>query len=156
MDPPEHLELHVRSLGGRGEEHRQRAVEQLHSIEHREGVEGASVQVWGSEVALSTTAAETEAGREILDRVEAIRGWADSAGVSVDRLFEICQRERYLTGETSTIMRLPVRVLVEVDNGEVVYVTPHEADGGVVTVIERLAQLVEGRDERSKAGTVAL
>lgn len=154
MDQPDHLELHVRSLRDPGEGGTQGVVERLHSIEHREGIEEVSVHVWGQEVALSRAAAETEAGREILERIEVIRNWADRAGVSVDRLFDVCQRERRLTGETATIVRLPVRVLVEIDDGEIVYVTPHESDCEVVTLTDRLARLAEGRYERPEAGAV--
>jgi len=154
MEPPERLELHVRSLGGVVEGQTRGVVERLHSIERREGIEGVSVQVWGEEIALSTDAAETEAGREILGRVEGIRNWADRAGVSVDRLFDICQRECYLTGEPSTVLRLPVRVLVEIDDGEIAYVTPHEADGETETVTDRLARLAADGPERSEAGAV--
>lgn len=154
MKPPDRLELHVRSLRGPDGGETQGVLGRLQRIERREGVEDASVGVWGSEVALSRAAAETEAGREILGRVEAIRTWADRAGVSVDRLFEVCQRERYLTGAHSTILRLPVRVLVEIDDGKIAYVTPHEAGGEVVTLTDRLAGLAEGRYERWAAGPV--
>jgi hypothetical protein len=155
MEPPDRLELHVRSLRGPGEGETPGVVERFQRIEQREGVEDASVRVWGTEVALSTAAAETEAGREILGRVDALRNWADRAGVSVDRLFEVRRRERRLTGDTCRTLRLPVRVLVEVDDGEITYVTPHEVGDEVVTLTDRLARLAAGRYGRSAAGPVA-
>jgi hypothetical protein len=62
-------------------------------------------------MALSGAATETEAGREILERIKSIRNWADRAGVSVDRLFDVCQRERRLTGERLSRVRRTCRIM---------------------------------------------
>jgi len=136
------IELYVRGLTSRpGRETRERAVTLLERLDAAGTIATFTVRVWGQEVGLSTTAAETERGRDILDRVGAVRRWANRNDVSVEPFFDGRAATSGITGEEYTTLRLPVAVLAEYADGDLAYVTPHEDCGTVRTVQDRLDHL---------------
>lgn len=152
MQPPgSRVELNVRSLASRTETGvQERAVELLDRLEREGALASYTVRVWGERVGLSTTAVETNRGQELLERIGTYRGWANRNGVSLEPFFESSATTSRITGEEYTTLRLPVIAMAEYEDGEVVHVTPHENEGGVSTVDDRLdrfeASTLEGRE----------
>jgi len=136
-------ELYVRSLASRtGCQHR--VIKRLQRLDTGGRLADVDVYVWGTEVGLSTTAVETDSQQSILETVADFRAWADNAGVSDEQFYEDRTRVSGLTGEEFSTLRLPVLVLAEYEDGELVSVTPHERDCGVRTVTDRLEMLSNG------------
>jgi hypothetical protein len=108
-----------------------------------------SVDVWGREVGLSTTAARTDAGVHVLDRVAAFRAWAERRDVSLDLFFETRAVGAGLTGEPHTALVLPVCCLAEYDDDDgLVHVAPYATETAVHSVSDRIRAL-----ERESEGT---
>lgn len=155
------IELYVRGLTSRpGRETRERAVTLLERLDAAGTIATFTVRVWGREVGLSTAAAETERGRDILDRVGAVRRWANRNDVSVEPFFDGRAATSEITGEEYTTLRLPVAVLAEYADGDLAYVTPHEDCGTVRTVQDRLDHLAaalpaesDDREQLQEQGT---
>jgi len=108
------VELFVRSLSpdsarAPADEH----LDRLRRLADRGAIDLA-VTVWGREVGLSTTAARTDPGTAVLDRVAAFRAWADDQGVSVEPFFRTREVRSDLTGEAYDALVLPVACLAEV------------------------------------------
>lgn len=141
------VDLFVRSLSPRGARGRPSAVvDRLEELLAAGHIDEYSVYVWGAEVGLSTPAAGAGEGRAILDRVAAFRSWADRRGVALEGFDR--RETTAMTGETRTVLVLPVLALAEYADGELVGVAPRSGDGAV-TVEDRLAALsrrAEGRD----------
>lgn len=137
------IELCVRSLTSRTDRAQGQAIDRLRRLEATGAIDGLSIRIWGEEVALSTTAVETDRGRDILQRVGAFREWAAHNDVSLSPFFESREKTSRITGEEYATLRLPTLVMVEYADGDVVHVAPHEGDSGVYTVEDRLASLAE-------------
>lgn len=137
------VDLFVRSLSPVGARGRPAgAIERLRSLVGAGTIDDYSVTVWGKEVELSSDVAREEREELVLDRVAALRSWAAERGVALEA-FE--RREvSTVTGETHTVLTLPVIVLVESVGDEITCVTPCRTDSGVLTVGDRLESL-EGR-----------
>lgn len=114
----------------------------------------ATVTVWGHEVGLAETPRRTATGRFLLERVAAVRAWADERGVEVAPFFRVREVAAEVTGETHAAIRLPIRCLAEYRNGEVVYVTPHLAGERTVTVADRLAELETAEPTAASAASL--
>lgn len=154
--PGRDVELHVRSLSSRtGQELRERAIEVLDGLESAGAIDSFTVDVWGERVSLSTTAVETARGRQVLDRVGTFRAWANRNGVSLEPFFDAHATTSRITGEEYTTLCLPVATLAEYENDTLVYVTPHETDGSVHTVQDRLDILAERGVEDESAHAIA-
>lgn len=132
-------ELYVQSLTPSGCNAAQAAVlRRLDRLVAADALADRRVVVWGTQVGLSTTAARTDPGRYVLDRVAECKNWALSNNVSVGFLFstrEVCSA---VTGEAYTALSLPAMVLAEFEGRELVHVTPHRDGGDTVTVRDRL------------------
>jgi hypothetical protein len=139
-------DLFVRSLSPVGARGRPaETIDRLGNLAEAGAIDDYSVTVWGREVELSSEAATGERESLVLDRIAALRSWAAERGVALDA-FE--RREvSTLTGETHTVLTLPVMVLVESVGDEPACVTPCTTDGGVITVEDRLESLEERREE---------
>ena len=135
------VELFVRSLSPQSG--RSPAVTQLEGLRALadEGAIDLSVSVWGREVGLSTTAARTDAGQFVLDRVAAFREWADARGVCVESFFETREVESELTGESYTALLLPMVCLAEYRDEKLRHVAPYTTDSAVHTVADRVTAL---------------
>lgn len=152
-DPPR-VELFVRSLSppaGRNPARMQ--LSRLRRLDEA-GALDLSVSVWGREVALSTTAARTDAGQSVLARVADAREWADDRGVCVDPFFETRAVTSTLTGEAYTALVLPVACLFEYRGGELSHVAPYTTDSAVHSVADRVRTLAEstGGADSSEVG----
>jgi len=144
---PRRVELFVRSLSPKTG--RSPATAQLDRLRRLadEDVVDLSVTVWGREVGLSTTAARTDAGEFVLDRVANFREWADDHDVCVEAFFETREVESGLTGESYTALVLPVACLAEYRDGELVHVAPYTTDSAVHTVSDRVTTLEAPDDD---------
>jgi hypothetical protein len=134
------VELYVRSLASRTDR-QERVIEALRRLENTGDICSFQLTIWGEAVGLSTAAVETDRGREVLDTVAAFREWADREGVSLDCAFENRAVTSQLTGEEHATLRLPKMAMAEYEGDEVLSVTPHERDGAVRTVRDRLTTL---------------
>lgn len=151
------VELSVRALSSRtGGGIQERALDLLERLERAGAVESVGVHVWGERVGLSTTAVETDCGQRVLDRIGRFREWANRNRVSLEPFFESRVTTSRITGEEYTTLHLPIIVLAEYENGDVVHVTPHEDDGSVTTVQDRLEHLERETFEAQRSGTDTL
>jgi DNA-binding HxlR family transcriptional regulator len=150
MDTPQPpaVTLYVRSLAPRTGR-QDRVIDRLRELEAAGRVASVEVTVWGPAVGLSTTAVETGCGRTILNSVAECREWADRSGVSLEGRFEHRHATSEITGEEYTTLRLPALLLAERVDGVLREVRPHEDDGTVQTVEDRLSALAA--DERAPA-----
>jgi hypothetical protein len=147
------IELCVRSLASRtGKGIQEQAIDRLQRLETTGELDALSVRIWGEEVALSTTATETERGRAILQRVGAFREWAAHNDVSLAPFFEPREKTSRITGEEYATLRLPVLVMAEYVDGDIVHVAPHRRDSGVYTVEDRLASHAEPTSGHNSLG----
>lgn len=145
------VELYVRSLASRtGEGPQERAIDRLRRFDAEGTVDSFGVRVWGDRVGLSTTAVDTPRGEDILGRIGTFRAWATRNGVSLDTLFEARETTSRITGEEYAILRLPVLLMAEYAGSDLDHVSPHERDGTVRTVDDRLDALGDTSSERHR------
>jgi hypothetical protein len=139
--------LYVRSLTPAGARGRQEAViDRLRALCDRGRLGDVEVRVWGDQVGLSTTAARTEMGKRVLERIAECREWADATGRSLEPFFERKERSSSITGESYTALDLPLFLLVEYRDGAVRHAAPCQRDASADTcrVTDRLATLEQG------------
>jgi hypothetical protein len=117
-------------------------------------VESADVNVWGEAIELSTVAAETERGQELLETVSRFRDWAARNGASLDGAFLNRETKSRLTGRTHTTLRLPSVAMAEYEGEEIRTVTPHRRDGTVKTVQERVETLARETDRAAHSDAI--
>ena len=142
------LELYVRSLAPRAAHDRQEdVVARLERLATRGRVAEYAVHVWGSRIDLASTAAETDAGRFVRERVEAFTDWTADNGLSTEPFFEEESVDSSLTGEEYTAVTLPTATLAEYVDGELDFVTPC-TDGDTVLGVEDRLQELEERSQR--------
>jgi len=138
-------------------------LRRLRTLAGGERVADLSVDVWGREVGLSTTAARTDAGERVLDRVAAFREWAGQRGVTLEPFFETREVGAGLTGEPHTALVLPVCCLAEYEDNDLVHVAPYATEMAVHSVSDRIRALEReraassDRDRRdgARAGTAS-
>jgi len=146
---PRRVELFVRSLSpGTGRSPTETQLNRLRQLAD-EGSVDLSVSVWGREVGLSTTAARTDAGEFVLDRVASFREWADAHDVCVEPFFETREVESGLTGESYTALVLPVVCLAEYRDDDLCHVAPYTTGSAVHTVADRVSALEDAADGSS-------
>jgi DNA-binding Lrp family transcriptional regulator len=146
------LELYVRSLSAdtvHGP--RESVLERLSRLE-REGVAAEyTVHVWGRRVS-PETAARTEAGRFLLDRIERFRDRSRRNATSTRSFFEPHEVTSSITGESYTAVTVPSLALAEFRDGALRRVTP-SADGGTVRTVEDHLDAIEAAGATDRAGT---
>jgi hypothetical protein len=143
-EPPEPLtvELYVRSLCGEAAKEPQEAViERLSRLERDGVVDEYTVRVWGRRICPDTAAADTDAGRFVLDRIEAFEDWAAEAGASVRSFFDTAEVDSSITGESYEAITVPTLTLAEFRGEELQWVSPCADGGTVYTVADRLDAL---------------
>lgn len=152
------MELFVRSLTPSGAAQRQEAIlDRLERLDERGVIDGYTVTVWGEQVVPGSLAARTDAGKEIVATVDSFEEWASAMGVSVDRFFEEQSVESAVTGERYAATSLPVLAMAEYVDGDLAWVTPHEDEDGVHTVVDRLDRIEEGTEANAdRAATSAV
>jgi hypothetical protein len=149
---PRRVELFVRSLSPADRSPTETQLHRLRRLADEDAVD-LSVSVWGREVGLSTTAARTDAGEFVLDRVAAFREWADAHDVCVETFFETREVDSGLTGESYTALVLPVVCLAEYRDDEVHHVAPYTTGSAVHTVADRISALETASDVPDTDGT---
>jgi hypothetical protein len=150
---PPAVELYVRSLSSRTGR-TERVVDHLRQLDASGEVADLSVTVWGEAVDLGSMAAQTPRGQAILETVTAVRDWADERGASVEPFFHRRETHSTITDETHTTLQLPSLLLVERVGDELVRVTPHDDDGTVWTVTDRLEVLSTDMEETPESRPV--
>lgn len=136
------VELYVRSLCSDGTTSPQETVIRRLSRLERDGiVDEYTVHVWGRRVSPDTAAADTDAGRFVLDRIEAFRAWAADAGMSIRSFFDTDEIDSSITGESYDAITVPTLTLAEFCGDDLRWVTPCADGGTVYTVSDRLDAL---------------
>jgi hypothetical protein len=115
-------------------------VETLRACETENVLGGLLLRSWPEKVSL----ADGLPDREVLERFEEFEGWADRRGVSVRPPFEVRERTSSATGEFSERLVTPLIALALYDEGLLVGVYPHSADGETYTVEDAIARLRTG------------
>ncbi len=133
------VELYLRALTSRTG-NREQIIETLERLESDDAVADATVHVWGEAVELSSAAAATDRGEDILETVSTFRQWATQQDVSLSCGFENTEVSSQMTGQTYTRLTLPTVAMAEYVDGQLQYVTPHD-DGDVTRVSDRLSAL---------------
>lgn len=141
-------ELYVRSLSSRTGQ-QDDFIEQLRRLSGEGTIASFDVCVWGERVPLSTPAADTMRGQEILDTIARLRQWGRESGASLEPFFTTRETDSTITGETYATLRLPAVLLAERVDGRLVCVRPAERDGTVLTIEDRLETLLA----RDRPGT---
>lgn len=150
---PRRLELYVRSLSPDATRTPvETQLERLRELESSTEDLTLSVTVWGREIGLSTTAARTDAGRHVLDRIGAFRHWAEGEDLSLDPFFEPREVRSSVTGENYTSLVLPVSCLAEYSDDELCHVAPYATSTAVCSVADRISTL-ESRHETGAPAT---
>ena len=148
------VHLFVRSLSPSGARDRPSTiVDRLETLVDEGHISEYHVSVWGKEVELATSATTHDDGQTILEHVAAFRSWADDRRVTLEG-FQ--QREvTTLTGETHAVLTLPVIVLAEYSNGELLRVAPYSDDDRIHTVDDRLAAFASSAGYDSNGETLS-
>lgn len=116
-------------------------VEALRSCESDGRVDGVVLRSWPDEVTLPPG----DPDRDVHERFESFRTWADRAGVDVQPPFETRTRKSLVTGAETDLLVLPLICLALYDDaGGIVGVYPHSADGETYTVEDAIARLRAG------------
>lgn len=150
---PPTVELYVRSLSSRTCR-TERIIEQLRQLEASGELADLSVTIWGDGIDLSSMAVETRRGQAILDAVEELRAWAEGQDRSVEPFFQHQETQSTITGKTHATLQLPSMMLAEYVGDQLIRVTPHEADGTVWTVSDRVETLATDIEETPESRTV--
>ncbi len=146
---PVTVELYVRSLaGGAARTPQDTVIERLSRLEREGSVDEYAVHVWGRRVSPDSAAAETSAGRFVLDRIERFREWARRNGASLESSFDTREVDCSITGESYTVTTVPTVTLAEFHGDELHRVTPCRGGETVCTVEDHLDALhTDGRPE---------
>jgi len=135
-------ELYVRSLRPEGLTTHQEAVfDRLDSLSDRGLLSEWRVRVWGKRAPATAEDTRTQAGADVLERIDAFREWAAHNGRSLAGTFAVRDVDSSITGEQYRALVFPTQLLVEYENDQVTCVTPHADGADVVTVSDRLAAL---------------
>lgn len=110
------------------------AIRTLHEYDTEGTVNEVSTGVWPDIVKLTDETADSTA----LEQYERFRTWADDNGVSLAPAFTKREWTNRLTGESDTIVRLPVLCLAIYIDDECVSVAPHSTGTDVYTVKDAL------------------
>ncbi|WP_435318228.1 HTH domain-containing protein [Haloarchaeobius sp. TZWSO28] len=116
-------------------------LDSLETLEEAGYFEDVTARLWGKRVGLSTMAARTEEGTEILDRVTDFRTWAERNDATVEQFFPERMMDSHLVDESYLVQELPTLALAEYEDGEVVHVTPCIVDGTLQTVEDRVSTI---------------
>lgn len=140
------VELFVRSLAPRGCGRLQAdAIDTLSELVDRGIVDDYEVRIWGDAVPV-------DGDHPIVREVVRLREWAATNGaelLGVDR-----RTAGSLVEEARAVTALPTMVLAEYHDGKLACVSPHERDGVVHTIEDRLGALHESTDPDRRVATL--
>jgi hypothetical protein len=128
---------------------RRTVLSRLRELEAAGVVNDIAVRIWGKSVPVSPddTAA---AASPVHDRITEFQRWAERNGHSLEPGFSRHEQSTLVSGESSEILRLPIRCLAVYEDDHLVGVFPCTVDRGTTTVADCLSRLHP--DEHSDAG----
>jgi hypothetical protein len=130
------LELFVRSLAPDTARAQQEAIiERLQRLSEVELVDTTDIYVTGDCVCPSTVAAETQAGRFLLNRYAAFRSWAEQTDAELVGFREKCV-DSSMAGGTVTGIRFPRLLIAVFADDTLQFVAPSTSNGIETTVID--------------------
>jgi len=149
-EPLPQLALYVRSLSPHGcQSHHSSILDRLERFADEGIIEGYSVDIWGEQL-IESDARRTEIGREICERLDQFRDWANGREST-----ELCfGRESVysdLADETCVRTVFPMMILAEYVGERLRFVSPCIDSDRVVRVTDRLDTL----ERSAKASTVS-
>lgn len=155
---PPTADLFVRSIAPVGARARPAAtVERLEALVEAGILDDYTVSVWGKEVECSSDVTRRTKDDLVLGRVPEFRSWVAERGADLDAFDR--REVSTATGETHTLLTLPVVTLAEYVGGDLVRVAPCTVDGDALTVEDRVEALEERggssrprEDERTAEG----
>lgn len=155
---PIRLELYVRSLSPLGARTRQEAViERLQRLEEADRVDDVHVLVWGRRIDPTSTAAETEQGQFILNRIAEFKQWALANNTTLESFYQTREQSSSVVGDDYTTIVLPKMGLAEYRGEELEQVVPCTGPDGVESVADYLDDLerrIAGRPTDQQEATV--
>ncbi|WP_338727208.1 HTH domain-containing protein [Haladaptatus sp. DJG-WS-42] len=141
------LELYVRSLAPSvARKQQDRVIAQLKSLKDAAAIDEYTIEVWGKEVCATTEAARTDAGKQVLEKITEFETWAERNGRSLSSVFEVHEIDSAITGDQYTSIVLPLMVLAEYHDDDLIGVAPCAYEGVPVTIDEYLVTLDEQTD----------
>jgi hypothetical protein len=147
-----HAELYVRSLAPRAGTETQTAVlETLQRLSDRDTLAGYELYVCGGQLPARPAETETAYGQYLLDRIAVFSEWARRNDCSLGPLFDRKTVDSSITGTTREVITVPLLALAEYEGGDLRFVTPCSLDGDLVTVRDRLEDLLAGGDTPTTA-----
>ena len=136
------LELYVRTLSPSGARSRQEEiVDRLGRLDDDGHVDDVFVKVWGNGIDPTTSAAETEQGQFILNRIAEFQQWALANNTTLDSFYQARQQSSSITGEEHHTIVLPKMGLAEYHGDELQQVSPVATGDRTTTVPEHLDEL---------------
>lgn len=145
--PPDTIEAYVRSLSPEGSPQQGPIFERLNRLSGEGLIDYWTVHVVGDTVC-PDTAASTQPGQFICNRIQQFTEWADEQEVSFGRYFERRTVSSELTGEEYETMVLPTVTLAEFDEDDSLrFVSPCFDGETQRTPMDRLEQLLAGDAE---------
>lgn len=136
------LDFYVRSLAVPGAQAEQDAViARLERLDKQGAITAFTTHVWGTRVPRDTATARTDAGRNVLEQVEAFREWADRNGMSVMSFFDAEETRSAITDEAYTAITLPTMTLAEYVGDTLRFVAPCTDERTFYSVADRLDAL---------------
>lgn len=135
---PPRVELYLRSLAPTvGREGQERVVERLRALDDADEIAGVEVTLSGECICPRSATAETDPGRQLLDRYDAFERWADERDRELVGFTERDTQSR-VTGTTVTGIVFPRVVLAEFRNGALAFVAPSTDEDERTSVADRL------------------
>jgi hypothetical protein len=146
------LEVYLRSLcAGGGHTPQEAVIERLSCPEFDGFVDEKRVRVWGRRISPDTAAADTDAGRIVLDRIAEFRNWAEENDMSVGSFFDTHEIDSAITDESYTATTVPSLTLAEYHGDDLRRVTPC-CDGESIYTVDYHLDLLEAEATASGDG----
>lgn len=143
-------ELWVRAdVPGGANDRQERLCERAHDVSAYEDV---STRLVPNRLSLSGLPAESPAGAAIRDLVVDARRWAADADVDLDPYLPVTDESPLASTDERRVLTFPSIALLERDDDEIAYVTPHVDEERVVSAESRLEAL-SATTEREVATT---
>jgi hypothetical protein len=136
------LELYVRTLSPPGARTRQeQVIERLQRLADEGHVADCYVKVWGRQIDPTTTAADTDQGQFILNRIAEFKQWALANNTTLESFYQTHEQSSSITGQDHTTIVLPKMGLAEYHGSELEQVSPCTDEDDVISVVNHLDAL---------------
>ncbi|MFB6084002.1 MAG: HTH domain-containing protein [Halorientalis sp.] len=151
------LELYVRTLSPPGARGRQeQVIERLQRLEDEGDIDDFYVKVWGRQIDPTTTAAETDQGEFILNRIAEFKQWALANNTTLESFYQTREQSSSITGQDHTTIVLPKMGLAEYRGGELEQVAPCTDGDDVYSVVDHLDALERRVADQPRAAEPAV